>query len=228
MAFSIDDMLKRLRSLLPIGWFGDSTPLLDSVLTALASLWVCSLSLLQYARSQIYLSTASAIWLDLIAIDFLGLSIARHLGESDDTFRSRISANLLRECGTRGAIAGVLLAITGRSPEIFEPAACRDTGGYGRWSTTGELAGGGIGYSVAGGWGTCGLPFQVFLKCYRPVGNGGAVLPGWNDAAAGFGASTMSYASLEVAETKTPDEDIMKAVTTTLPITVTAWMTIIS
>ncbi len=47
-----DDMLARLKLVLPARWFGDVTPVLDAVLTGLASTWSNLYALLANVRLQ--------------------------------------------------------------------------------------------------------------------------------------------------------------------------------
>ena len=136
------DMLARLRTVLPTRWFPDSAPVLDGLLSGLASGWSWAYQQLQYVKAQTRIATATDIWLDIIANDFFGSRLARRTGQSDEAFRSRIQRELFRERGTRGAIIAVLQDLTGRAPLVFEPARSTDTGGYA--SLTG--AGGGVGY----------------------------------------------------------------------------------
>src|ERR1700744_1252638 len=91
----------RLKGVLPSGWFGSSTPILDALLNSLASCWETLFSLLNYCRNQTRLVSATDYWLDLIAKDFAGEALARRNGEQDNAFRNRISANLLKDRGTR-------------------------------------------------------------------------------------------------------------------------------
>ena len=170
------DMLARLRTVLPTRWFPDSAPVLDGLLSGLASGWSWAYQQLQYVKAQTRIATATDIWLDIIAQRLLRQPAGTD-GQDKATraFRSRIQRELFRERGTRGAIVAVLQDLTGRAPLVFEPARSTDTGGYG--SLAG--AGGGVGYGRAGGWGSLTLPFQCFITAYRPVGSGIATVSGW-------------------------------------------------
>src|SRR4051812_5873510 len=128
------NMLFRLKSVLPMRWFGDTTPVLDALLLSLATNWTTLHSSLMYAKRQLRLATATDEWLDQISEDYLGSRIPRRPGQSDDTFRNRIYLELVRERGTRRAVQSVVRDLTGREPIIFEPAYCGDTGGYGSLS----------------------------------------------------------------------------------------------
>ena len=124
------DMMARLRAVLPTRWFPDSAPVLDGLLSGLASGWSWAYQQLQYVKAQTRIATATDVWLDIIANDFFGGRLARRVGQSDGAFRDRIQRELFRERGTRGAIIAVLHDLTGRAPLVFEPARTTDTGGY--------------------------------------------------------------------------------------------------
>ena len=213
------DMLARLRTVLPARWFPDNAPVLDGVLSGLASGWSWAYQQLQYVKAQTRIATAIDVWLDIIANDFFGDRLTRLTGQGDDAFRNRIQRELFRERGTRGAIVAVLQDLTGRAPYVFEPARSTDTGGY--TSSTG--AGGGVGYGSAGGWGSLALPFQCFITAYRPVGSGIAAVSGWGGPGGGYGQGTIEYASLEMVQGQVTDDDIYAAVADVLPVAAIGW-----
>ena len=84
------DILGRIKALLPFRWFPDITPVLDALLSGVA--WALSFiySLIQYAKLQTRIATASDGFLDLIAFDFFGTSLLRRQQETDVSFRGRI------------------------------------------------------------------------------------------------------------------------------------------
>ena len=116
------DILARLRSVLPTRWFPDDAPVLAALLIGLASGWSWAYQQLRYVKAQTRIATATEIWLDIIALDFFGNRLVRRIPQSDDAFRSRIQRELFRERGTRDAIVSVLRDLTGRAPVVFEPA----------------------------------------------------------------------------------------------------------
>lgn len=213
------DLLLRLKQVLPLRWFPDDTPVLDTLLNGLGWAWVWVYGLLQYAISQARISTANGPWLDLIAVDYFGLDISRRIAESDDAYRARIKSELIRERGTRRSIVSSLVDQTGRPPIVFEPANCSDTGGYG--SIMG--AGGGIAYQLAGGWGSLNLPFQIFVTTYRPASVGIGFVSGWECDGGGYGQGSLEYASLTMMQGQVTDTDICRAITAVLPVGVIAW-----
>jgi hypothetical protein len=183
-------------------------------------------SSLMYARRQLRLTTATDEWLDQISADYLGSRISRRPGQSDDSFRRRISLELVRERGTRRAVQSVVRDLTGREPIIFEPAYCGDTGGYGSLLQNGASTYCEFAYGAAGGWGSLNLPFQVFVTAFRPVGNGIALLPGWCSLPSGYNTEASAYADLDMVQRGVTDDDIRDGVLSVLPATVTAWVRI--
>ena len=155
---SPSDFVTRLKALLPNGWFRDSTPVLDAVLSGIGSALAAVYGLTQYARLQTRIATATDAFLDLISFDFFGATLPRRSQEGDESFRTRIIAALFPERVTRRGMYRTLLALTGRVPVIFEPARPKDTGAY----NTNTL-----GYGVAGAYGSLALPGQSFITAFR-------------------------------------------------------------
>jgi hypothetical protein len=213
------DIVSRLKDVLPLRWFPDETPILDGVLNGLAWGWAWCYQLLQFVRAQARLSTAQGEWLDLIAWDYLGARFARLAGQNDDSFRVGVQRELVRERGTRYAVQSALVDLTGREPGIFEPANPVDTGGY--YDPSG--LGGGCAYGLTGGWGTLSLPFQCFVRAYRPTNSGIALVMGWGGTAGGWGQGAIEYASLTMIQGQITDTDINAAVAGVLPVGTIGW-----
>ena len=152
-----NDMLGRVRSLLPRGWFGDSSPVLDAVLAGTGAALADDYDLIQYAREQTRIATATDQFLDLISLDYLADTLPRRPGEADDSFRGRIEGQLLLEKGTRAGMIRALTILTGRAPVIFEPRRVQDGGAYGQ-----------IYYNQAN-YGSQSLPYTAFVTAYRPL-----------------------------------------------------------
>jgi hypothetical protein len=203
-----------MKAVLPIRWFADSTPVLDGVLSGLASAWSWIYSLLLYVQTQTRIATATDVWLDIIASDFFGSRLQRRSGQSDDAFRLLIQGGLLAEHGTRQAIISAVRDLTGRPPAIFEPMRTSDTGGY---------TFGGVGYCVAGGWGSMALPFQCFVTAYRPTGSGIALVSGWGCPIGAYGIGAIEYASLAMVQGQVTDSDINSCIANVLPVASIAW-----
>jgi hypothetical protein len=212
------DLVARLKSVLPVGWFGDTTPVLDSTLNGLAAAWVALTGLLSYTQLQTRIATATDIFLDLVAQDFFTGSITRAAGEPDDSLRTRIQRELLRARVTRSALTSILVQLTGRTPSVFEPARLQDTGAYNVAST--------LAYNTAGGWGSFALPFQCFVHAYRPVGAGVADTTGYGSGAGGYGVGQAQYTTPKMAASTILDGDITQAIAATMPAATTAWVVV--
>jgi hypothetical protein len=208
------DFADRLAGVLPPGWFGDDTPVLDAVLAGPAAALALVYAILAYVQAQTRIGTATDGWLDLIAADFLGDSLTRRTGESDTAYRARILANLLRERATRAGMVTTLTTLTGRAPEIFEPARPQDTGGYG-------IA---CGYGARYGYGSLVHPCQVFLTAYRPTGAGIVSVAGYGGTTGAYSTpSRAQYASLDMIADHVADSDIYAAIAATRPAGIQVW-----
>jgi len=202
------NMANRIRALLPNGWFADDAVVLNGLLQGVGAAWTCIYGLVQFVILQARISTASGTFLDMISVDFFGTFLPRLGLEQDDAFLVRIKNELLRPRGTRTALATALEQLTGRAPIIFEPALTSDTGGYSL---------GGIGYTVAGGWGNLALPFQMFVTAYRPHGSGIAYFAGY-----GTGGIPV-YGNLSMEPPQILDSDILSLIRKVLPAATIAW-----
>lgn len=220
MIGDVEDMLRRLKAVLPTGWFPDTTPVLDNLLRGLGSGWSWTFGLLSYVRQQARVSTAEGIWLDVAANDYFGTRLRRRVAERDDLYRGRISRELVRERGTRSAVRSALMDLTGRAPAIFEPANTGDTGGYG---SAPDNRGGGIAYCRAGGWGSLSLPFQFFVTAFRPHGDGIADVAGWCIGPGGYCGGAIQYGDLSMIGNRVSDEDILEEICAVTPVATIAW-----
>ena len=207
------DVVTRLRSALPGGWFPDVAPNLVAVLSGLAAGFSRVYGLLAYAKLQGRIATASGLWLDGIALDLFGTRLVRRAGQSDAALAARMTAEVLRPRGTRASIVAVLTGLTGRAPVVFEPARVQDTGGYG-------VA---CGYGVAGDYGSLALPFQVFVQARRP-GVAGNISGGGYGSAIGRGVGGGQYLQLSAVTGGISDADIYAAVAGVMPAAAVAWV----
>jgi hypothetical protein len=202
------DMARRIQATLPSGWFSDDAPVLQAVLQGVGTGWATCYDLLQIVILQSRITTATGQFLDFVSTDFFGNLLLRFNGEQDASFRQRILLELLRPRGTRTAISLALTQLTGRAPDIFEPARTSDTGGYNA---------GGCGFGVGGGWGNLGLPFQFFTTVYRPIGGGIANL-------AGYGTGGVPVrGNLAMQTSQLSDLDLLAAIPPLLPAGTIAW-----
>jgi hypothetical protein len=217
MTGDTNDMLSRLKSVLPARWFADVTPVLDAVLTGLATSWSGLYALLTNVAGQARIATATGIFLDIVSTDYFGPALPRRVGEADAAFSTRIRANLVSPRATRAGVSLALTNLTGRAPDIFEPMNAADTGGY----NTNTL-----GYGVAGGYGSRNLAFQFFMTAYRPnatpVSNAGF----YNTGPGGYGTGPMFYVNSGDVPGAISDADIYAAAAGALPAASIAWMNI--
>ena len=151
------DMLMRLKLVLPLRWFPDSTPVLDAILSGFAATAAWAFDVLQYVKLQTRLATASAEFLDIAARDYFGERLKRRPDQSDMAFRAYILRELYRSRATRPAMLEQLVEITGRTPDIFEVARPADTGSWGEFS----------GYGIRGRYGSLTMPNQVLITVFR-------------------------------------------------------------
>jgi len=214
------DMVSRLKALLPGGWFRDSTPVLDGVLNGIGWALAAVYGLAAYARLQTRISTATDGFLDLISFDFFRGSLPRKHQDADSAFRMRILAQLLLEKGTRRGLIRVLQLLTGRTPWVFEPSRAADAGCYNTNT---------MGYGVAGGYGSLALPFQAFVVAYRPTGQGIPFIAGYNSPEGAYSTpSQTEYANPSLIQGAVTDADIYAAIDAVQPEGTIIWTRISS
>jgi hypothetical protein len=212
-----NDMLSRLKSVLPARWFADVTPVLDAVLTGLATGWSGLYALLTNVAAQARIATASGIFLDIASADYFGTALPRRAAEADAAFSARIRANLLTPRATRAGVSLAIAHLTGRAPKIFEPLNAADTGGYN--SNT-------LGYGVAGGYGSPNLAYQFFITAYRPNATPVSNAGGYNTGPGGYNTAPMFYVNASDIPGAISDADIYAAAAAALPAASIAWMNI--
>jgi hypothetical protein len=213
MTGDTQDMLARLKMVLPARWFADVTPVLDALLGGVAVAWSGLYALLGYVRTQTRIATASGIFLDIAAVDYLGNSLPRRSGEGDGAYSARIRGALLAPRATRQAVIACLTGLTGRAPWVFEPLNAADTGGYNV----------NLGYNTLGGYGSRDLPYQFFLRAYRPNAMPVANAGGYGEGPGGYDTAPMFYADVTEFAGTVSDAEIYAAVAAVLPTTGIAW-----
>jgi hypothetical protein len=215
------DFVSRLKAALPNGWFSqDSTPVLDGFLNGIA--WALALvySLAAYAKLQTRILTATDGFLDLISFDFFGTSLPRKALESDSSFRTRIQTELFLERGTRNGLIRILQIITGRTPWVFEPGRPADTGAYNTNT---------MGYGLTGGYGSLRVPFQAFVKAFRPIGQGIPFVGGYGNSVGAYSTpSQLEYANESLIQGAVSDSDIFAAISSVQPVGTICWTQISS
>lgn len=222
MTGDVEDIVRRLRSVIPKGWFGEQSPNLSAILRSFATPWVWLFSLLAFVQAQSRVSSASDMWLDLIAQDYLGANCRRKPHESDTLYRVRLRNLLLPHAATRSALAGGVERLTGAAPAIFEPSNCGDTGSYGSLAATSP----GLAYGVQGGWGSLTLPNQFFINVGPPAINDASAFAGYGTGAGGYGTGHSAYLDLSLVPGRITDQDIQTTICRFLPIGAVAWLRI--
>lgn len=222
MTGDISDITARLRSYLPAGWFPDDpteAPLLNAVLTGIATILAVVYSLYVFVKAQTRIATATGGWLDLIANDFFGPTLLRGFNETDPNYRTRIQINLFRPRGTRQSVIDILTQLTGHAPVIFEPARPGDTGVY-------DV--GGVAYDLAGGYGDI-LVAQAFVVAFRPVGQGIPLVGGYDTSVGAYDTgSQLEYIDSSMYAGSAPDSAIYAAINSVRPVGVTIWTRIMN
>lgn len=227
MVGDLNDIVGRLFAALPGRWFGSSRPNLLGLLNGIGTSWVWLYGRITYVIQQTRLLTASEQWLDLIGDDYFGAEVVRKSGESDAAYRARIRSALLHDAVTRGGVLSGLEALSGTKATIFEPANCRDTGGYGTIAATFAAGRSGMAYGAAGGWGSLMLPFQFFVTVTRGPTVGASGVAGYGTPAGGLGQGAISYIDLALLPGQVTDQDIRDVICRLMPINATAWLRII-
>lgn len=207
------DMLARIKLVLPARWFSDTTPILDALLTGLATAWGRLFALLSYIQSQNRIATATGVFLDVASVDYLGGALPRRAGEVDSAYSTRIRKNLLSPRATRDSVVQTISNLTGRVPVIFEPRNTFDTGGY---NTN-------LGYNTTGGYGSMMLPYQFFLTAYRPNATPISNAGGYNYGPGGYNSEPMFYAENAELAGSVSDAEIYSAIAAVLPTNSVAW-----
>ncbi len=226
MTGSLSDIIARLWTVLPKRWFAEEAPNISAILRVIATPWVWLYDLASYVGNQTRLGTASDNWLDFFSFDFFGDELSRKPTESDQRYRARIQAALLREAATRSAVSAGLEALVGSKPIIFEPGNCFDTGCYGAQSAGPAIAGTGLAYGAAGGWGSLAMAQQFFITVTRPPSAGISMLAGYGTPAGGYGEGLISYVDLALLPGHVSDQEIESILCSLLPVNAIAWLRI--
>jgi hypothetical protein len=226
MIGDLEDIVSRLRAVLPKRWFPDQSPNLTAILQSIATPWVWLYGMISYVKAQTRIGSATDSWLELISHDFFGDKLRRKANESDQTYRTRVKSALLRDAATRHAVSSGVEDLVGSQPVIFEPANCMDTGGYGSGASQSAFPGRGFAYCEAGGWGNLNLPLQFFVSTVRPPTPGIGMIAGYNTPAGAYCQGNMSYIDLALLPGHVTDQDIRTTLCSLLPVNAIAWLRI--
>jgi hypothetical protein len=224
MTYQPSDIAARLKRLLPKGWFGDITPILDSILVCLGSGWTSFFTLRDFILAQSRISKSGEIWLDIAAQDFFAGKVTRKPGETDGIFRNRLIWYLQQDRCTRSAVAAALANLTGSNPSIFEPGQPRDTGCYGGNGSESLAV---AGYGVNGGWGSNSMPFQALILVTRPPAPNTAFAGGWQDPSSAYGGGVAEYLNGSTHSNGISDQDVIDQILYSAPAASCLWLSII-
>ncbi len=213
-----NDILSRVKKLIPGRWFAWSAAVRDALLGGISDQFAWGYAWIVYARQQSRIATSTGIFLDIIAFDFLGRFLRRK-GTIDNAFRASIIATILKERVTRTGMKNALGILTGSAPVIFEPWNTNDTGAYGVHGTAA--------YGRAGGWGNRDLPGQVFMKVRHGIGVPIPDVDGYGTYRGGYGTGYSVYSSPAQIAAATDAQQIYDMITTTKPTGVIAWVAIV-
>lgn len=144
---SARDFARRMRLLLPQGWFpayrGDEiehAPVLQALLTGFGSVLAHIGGLMAVVGRQTRLGSLSGPFLDMAVKDFLGGSgLMRLPSEKDTRLRRRMVERMRAQRNTRQAITKAMTDLSGAPPRIIEPGSARDCGAWSRAGGYGVL-----------------------------------------------------------------------------------------
>lgn len=214
-----DDIRQRVRQLIPRRWFKWTAPTRDAILGGLSDGAAWCFAWIAYARQQSRIATSTGMFLDIAAWDFFGANFLRRKSETDNSFRPRILAEILRPRQTRAAISQVLTDLTTRTPKIIELWNPQDCGGYG----VPQMGGYGSG---PGCYGSLLYPNQVLVTAFHAPTQGIPNADGYGGYAGGYGAGTIEYGNLAFVTGPITDAEIYARVQQTIAAGTTAWVAI--
>lgn len=218
---TVDDIIARMKSALPVRWFGiGDTPNLDALLASGATNFQAASSLFDDVKLQTRILTATGANLDLVARDFFGRRVQRRTNESDDVFRLRIIAEIFRERATLNGLKRALYDLTGFWPDVWEPERPYNACGYG--------AAGGGGYGIAGCYASLQYPGEIWIKAYRPLSvHALPNLNGYGGYLGGYGVGSIAYVSIKDSGGILANEQILDTVRRTKAAGIKAWVAIL-
>jgi len=217
---SSDDILHRIRRVIPKGWFAFTAAFLDALIGGISDSASWCYGLIGYAKAQTRLATVFGIWLDIFAYDFLGLTLTRN-GAQDSAFRAITRATILQERVTRAGMIAAITQLTGRAPLVFEPWNTFDTGGYSGLNQTCGSFGYGVGQ---GGYGNMNLPGQIFMTVFRGSPSGVPNVSGYGAGAGGYGVGAIAYVGASSQQVGITDDIILRVINLTKPTGTTVWV----
>lgn len=132
------DFARRMRLLLPQGWFpayrgdeAEDAPVLQALLSGFGAVLAHIWALMIAVRTQTRLGTTSGPFLDMAAKDYFGAAGPIRLPlEKDTRLRWRMVERLRAQRNTRQAVLQAVTELAGAPPRIIEPMTVRDCGAW--------------------------------------------------------------------------------------------------
>lgn len=248
-----EDMRRRLRSLVPGGWFADVASIRRAVFGGLSDALSWAYGLLQGVKAGTRRAGTTGWLLDVDAWGFFQESFRRRRNQGDDAFRKAYTDEIFRDRATRPAIVKALSDLTGVKPKVVELWSAGDCGAYdgsglayagqnyapapvGGYDLNSALDVGVTSYDPQAGptgtssagmgmWGDL-TPYQLFVTAYRPLG-GGILNADGIGVAGGYDLGLgLRYAEDSESVADVSDAEILACVANTEAAGVTAWTAI--
>lgn len=84
MTGDVQDLIRRMRAVLPRGWFSDTSSVTDGVLGATGAAWQAIYTLILAVIGLARISTATGPFLDMISADFFAADLPESRGKATD------------------------------------------------------------------------------------------------------------------------------------------------
>lgn len=248
------EMLRRLKSAIPNGWFADVAPMRDVVFGGLADALAWVYAQAQVVRAGTRRSGTLGWLLDVDAFGFFGAAFLRRASETDGAWRKRYTDEIFRPRVTRAAIDKALTDLTGRHPIIVETWNAGDCGAYdlgglgyagsdyapapaGGFDVAGAydigvtsydpLSGpSGNSYPGLGCWGSLEIPYQFFVTARRPMGGDIPNASGTDTGVMGYDIGAFRYTDPSELQVAVSDAEILACVARTQAAGVIPWTAI--
>lgn len=115
-----------------------------TLMTAIATIFSLVKIVIGQVKAQFRLATATGVYLDAYAQDYFGTgterALPRQINETDDAYRGRIRAEILRQKATKPGIRRAVSEVTGASPIIVEDIDINTAASWTGYSLDGRSA----------------------------------------------------------------------------------------
>ena len=212
-----NDNTNRVLALIPNSWFPDTKPILTGLISGFAGGAAWAYSLIGFAKLQMRVSTATDIFLDLIAFDYLGRRVKRKSSQTDAVFANSIKLEVMRERGTRRGLLKAITDLTGNTVSAIEPFNANDTNALGVSMFLGENS---------ASLGSNAYPYSAFLTVITPPGSGIPNMSGLGTSFGGLGAGAFALANPSLVTGPVTNNDIYSTIETNRAAGITTWVNI--